>query len=63
MDLKGKAINFLGDSITCGVGVSDVENNRFDNIICREHGLRLRNNYGEGHKLLAKLLGDFLLAL
>ena len=53
MELKGKAINFLGDSITFGVGVSDIENNRFDNIIFREHGLRLSNNYGEGGTRLA----------
>ena len=53
MELKGKAINFLGDSITFGVGVTDIENNRFDNIICREHELRLRNNYGEGGTRIA----------
>ena len=31
MELKGKTINFLGDSITEGVGVSDIQNNRYDN--------------------------------
>ena len=53
MELKGKAINFLGDSITFGVGVSDIENNRFDNIICREYALAKRNNYGEGGTRIA----------
>lgn len=46
MELKGKVINFLGDSITYGDGVIDKENNRYDNIICREHNLRAVNNYG-----------------
>ena len=36
MDLKGKTINFLGDSITEGCGVSDVEANRYDNVIKRK---------------------------
>ena len=33
MDLKGKTINFLGDSITEGCGVTDIEANRYDNVI------------------------------
>lgn len=32
MTLEGKIIDFLGDSITEGVGVEDCENNRYDNI-------------------------------
>lgn len=48
MELKGKIINFLGDSITEGKGVSDVENNRYDNILKREYGLKAVYNYGIG---------------
>ena len=53
MELKGKVINFLGDSITFGVGVADIQNNRFDNIICREYELSKINNYGEGGTRIA----------
>lgn len=45
MELKGKVINILGDSITEGVGVTDIENNKYDNIIKRECGLKAVNNY------------------
>lgn len=31
MDVKGFKINFLGDSITEGTGVADIENCRYDN--------------------------------
>ena len=53
MNLEGKIIDFLGDSITFGVGVSDIPNNRFDNIICREYKLADRKNYGEGGTRIA----------
>ena len=53
MLLEDKIINFLGDSITFGVGVADIPNNRFDNIICREYKLAKRNNYGEGGTRIA----------
>ncbi len=53
MELKGKIINFIGDSITEGVGVADTKNNRYDNIICREYGLKSVNNYGIGGTRLA----------
>ena len=53
MELKGTKINFLGDSITAGVGVSDIPNNRFDNVICREYGPLTVNNYGEGGTRIA----------
>ena len=46
MELNGKVINFLGDSITEGAGVSDIENCRYDNVIKREYGLKAVNNYG-----------------
>ena len=44
MKLKGKIINFLGDSITQGVGTSDTEK-RFSDIIARDTGA-ICNNYG-----------------
>ena len=53
MKLEGKVINFLGDSITEGTGVSDKANNRYDNIICREYGLKAVNNYGIGGTRIA----------
>ena len=53
MELKGKIFNFLGDSITEGVGVTDCENNRYDRVILRECGLKAANNYGIGGTRLA----------
>lgn len=46
MDLKGKTISFLGDSITEGACVSDIEKNRYDNVVLHELGLKKVNNYG-----------------
>ena len=46
MNIKGFKVNFLGDSITEGVGVEDKENNRYDNrlkVMCQLSGV---NNYG-----------------
>ena len=53
MDLKGKTINFLGDSITEGCGVSVVEANRYDNVIKRKSQLKKVNNYGIGGTRIA----------
>lgn len=53
MELKGKIINFLGDSITEGVGVSDIANCRYDNVIHKQYGLAAHNNYGIGGTRLA----------
>ena len=53
MELQGKIINFLGDSITQGFGVDDVENNRYDNVMLRKCGLKAVNNYGIGGTKLA----------
>ena len=53
MELKGKIIDFLGDSITEGVGVSDIENCRYDNIIHRSFELAAHYNYGIGGTRLA----------
>jgi lysophospholipase L1-like esterase len=35
MNLTGKKIAFLGDSITEGAGVADLQNNRYDNVLAR----------------------------
>ncbi len=53
MQLEGKIINFLGDSITEGVGVVDKENSRYDTIIAREYKLVRANNYGIGGTRIA----------
>lgn len=53
MEIKGKKIAFLGDSITEGVGVVDIENNRYDNVMKREYGLAEVYNYGIGGSRLA----------
>ncbi len=53
MELKGKIIDFLGDSITEGVGVVDIENNRYDNVMKRTYGLTEVYNYGIGGSRLA----------
>ena len=52
MELKGKIIDFLGDSITEGVGVTD-QNNRYDNIVHRRLELAAHYNYGIGGTRLA----------
>lgn len=48
MILENKIIDFLGDSITEGVGVEDCENNRYDNVIKRKCHLKAAYNYGIG---------------
>ena len=53
MDLQNKIIDFLGDSITEGVGVADRENNRYDNVLKRECHLKAVYNYGIGGTRLA----------
>lgn len=53
MELKGKVINFLGDSITEGAGVSDIKNNRYDNVMLQKCGLKKVNNYGIGGTRIA----------
>ena len=45
MQLEGKIINFLGDSITQGVGVENIEN-VYLNRIKNEFSLKKANNYG-----------------
>ncbi len=53
MELQGKTIAFLGDSITEGSGVVDCENNRYDNRIKNTCGLKAVYNYGVGGTRLA----------
>ncbi len=53
MELKGKIIDFLGDSITEGVGVTDRANNRYDNRLKKMCELAAVHNYGIGGTRLA----------
>ncbi len=45
MELQGKIVNFIGDSITEGVGVKE-KCNRYDNRLKEACGLKKINNYG-----------------
>lgn len=53
MELNGKKINFLGDSITFGVGVAHPEN-RFVDRVARMAGLAAARNYGISGTRLAR---------
>ena len=53
MELKGKVINFLGDSITEGTGASSPDK-LFHNLIKEEYGLAAANNYGIGGSRIAR---------
>ena len=53
MELQGAVINFLGDSITEGVGAS-CEANRFTDVLARAYGLKAANNYGVGGSRIAR---------
>lgn len=53
MNLAGKIMDFLGDSITEGVGVEDCANNRYDNIIRKKCKLKAVYNYGIGGTRIA----------
>lgn len=53
MELKGAVVNFLGDSITEGVGASCVEN-RYTDVLARMFGLKRANNYGVGGSRIAR---------
>ncbi|MBO5649601.1 MAG: SGNH/GDSL hydrolase family protein [Clostridia bacterium] len=52
MELRNKIINFLGDSITAGSGVTGPEK-RFGNLIEARCGLLRGNNYGIGGTRIA----------
>lgn len=45
MNISGYKVNFLGDSITEGVGVTDMENCRYDNRLIKMCNLSSVNNY------------------
>ncbi len=53
MDLSGKIISFLGDSITEGHSVGDIPNCRYDNIIGKAAGAKKICNYGIGGTRIA----------
>jgi lysophospholipase L1-like esterase len=53
MVIKDKVINFLGDSITQGIGASDVEHG-YVSVLSRIYGLRRANNYGISGTRIAK---------
>lgn len=53
MNLGGKNVVFLGDSITEGVGVADIENCRYDNRLKKMLNLGQVHNYGIGGTRLA----------
>ena len=38
MKLKGKTIDFPGDSIAEGVGVENIAHNRYDNVMRQQSG-------------------------
>ena len=52
MELKGKIIDFLGDSLTEGKGLDD-DGNRYDRYIWKMCGLKKANNYGIGGTRIA----------
>ena len=54
MELKGKKINFLGDSITEGARVASSEN-FYPNILKRNLGLAEARNYGVGGSRIARI--------
>ena len=54
MELKGKKINFIGDSITEGARV-EKEENFFPNIIKRNAGLAEARNYGVGGSRIGRV--------
>ena len=53
MNIKGLKVNFLGDSITEGVGVTDQANSRYDNRLAAMCQLSVVNNYSIGGTRLA----------
>lgn len=53
MDLRGKTVNFLGDSITCSVGASS-EKNGFVAVCAGLLGLKKANNYGLSGSRIAR---------
>ena len=54
MELKGIKANFLGDSITEGVGTSDYATKPFHQLIAAKYGMAEARNYGIGGTRFAK---------
>lgn len=52
MELKGATVNFIGDSITEGVGASCAEN-RYTDVFARQFGAKV-NNYGISGSRIAR---------
>ncbi len=55
MELKGKKINFLGDSITEGHGTSDWATKPYHQVLKVNAGLSEARNYGKGGTKIARL--------
>lgn len=53
LSLKDAVIDFLGDSITQGVGVQD-ESKRYDNVILAKAGAKSVHNYGQSGTRIAE---------
>ena len=53
MDAKGLIVNFLGDSITEGIGITDHENCRYDHLVAKALGFSKINSYGIGGTRIA----------
>ena len=53
MNTKGFKVNFLGDSITEGAGITDQENCRYDNLVGRMLEFSQVNSYGVSGTRLA----------
>ncbi|MBQ3134369.1 MAG: SGNH/GDSL hydrolase family protein [Oscillospiraceae bacterium] len=60
MKLEGAKINFLGDSITEGYGVSNPEKLVWHQLIKRDHGLAQANNYGVSGTRIARRTQPYL---
>ena len=60
MKLEGAKINFLGDSITEGYGVSNPEKLVWHQLIKRDYGLKQANNYGASGTRIARRTVPFL---
>lgn len=59
MELKGKKINFLGDSITEGVGCSDPANKVYHQLLKKSAGLAEARNYGVSGTRLATQTNEY----
>ncbi len=60
MKLEGMKINFLGDSITQGHGVSNPEKLTWHQLIKRDYGLAQANNYGVSGTRIARRTAPYL---